>query len=244
MLDIDAIYTMDALEFLKEIPDKTCDLIFTDPPYNVSQRKKIYRDYRSGQRADINYDYGEWDYSYDPIPFLNEAKRTLVDGGSFIIFTSEQLYGTYRQWAEDDNEMLAKQMIVWEKTNPLPNFRKVSYRQSTELMIWISKGKISKTNPNFIFTTQQATKNIKRAPICGGNERMKRPDTGKSHPNQKPLSICREIIETHCRIDGLVLDPYCGVGSIPVAAKQTGRHFIGNDFDVIYSEMAKTRLLT
>lgn len=244
MFALDTIQCMDALDFLREIPDKTCDLIFCDPPYNVSHKGKIYRDYRSGVEANVNYDYGEWDYEYDPIPFLSEAKRTLVDGGSFIIFTSEQLYGTYRQWAEDTEGMLPKQMIVWEKTNPLPNFRKVSYRQSTELMIWISKGKISKTNSNFIFTTQQATKNIKRAPICGGKERVKRPDTGKSHPNQKPLAICREIIATHCHVGGVVIDPYCGVGSIPVAAKQLERHYLGNDFDNVYCDMARTRLLT
>jgi modification methylase len=244
MLAIDSIYTMDALDLLKQLPDKSVDLLFSDPPYNISHKSKIYRDYRSGTRADLHFDYGEWDYTFDPIPFLNEAKRTLVDGGSFVIFTSEQLYGTYRDWAEQDAEMQCKQMIIWEKLNPLPNFRKVSYRQATELMIWISKGKISKTNPNFIFTTQEGTKNIKRAAICGGKERLKRPDTGKSHPNQKPLSLCRSIIATHCRVDGLIVDPFCGVGSIPVAAKQLGRHFIGNDLDAVYAEMSRTRLLT
>lgn len=244
MLELDTLHTMDAINFLKLIDNESVDLCFCDPPYNISNKTKIWRDYRSKTGADINFDYGEWDYGYDPIPFLTEAKRTLVPGGSFVIFTSEQLYGTYRQWAEDDPDVSMKQMIVWEKTNPLPNFRKVSYRQSTELLIWISKGKISKNNPNFIFTTQQGTKNIKHAPICGGKERVKRPDTGKSHPNQKPLSICREIIQTHCRVTGLVVDPYCGVGSIAVAAKQTGRHFIGNDLDPIYIDMAHARLLT
>lgn len=244
MLQIDSLYNMDAVAFLQELPDKSVDLIFTDPPYNVSHRKKIYRDYRSGRNGDVSYDYGEWDYEYDPTLFLEQAKRVLVDGGSCVIFTSEQLYGTYRQWAEADEEMMTKQMIIWEKTNPLPNFRKISYRQSTELLIWLSKGKITKTNPNFIFTTQEATKNIKRTPICGGKERVKRPDTGKSHPNQKPLALCKEIISTHCRVGGLIVDPYCGVGSIPVAAKQLGRHFIGNDLDLVYLEMARARILT
>lgn len=233
---------MDAVEFLRQIPSGSVNLCFTDPPYNISQPKKIFRDYRNGKNAHINYDYGEWDYTYNPIEFLNEAKRILIPGGSLIIFTSEQLYGTYRNWAENDADMLCKQMIIWEKTNPLPNFRKVSYRQATELMIWISKGKISKSNLDFIFTTQEATKNIKRAPICGGKERLKRPDTGKSHPNQKPIFICKQIIETHCRSGGIVVDPYTGVGSIPAACAATGRHFLANDFDPIYVDMAQTRL--
>jgi site-specific DNA-methyltransferase (adenine-specific)/modification methylase len=239
---IDTFSNIDAIEFLKAIPDQSVDLVFTDPPYNVSHHNKIFRDYRSGRDGTINYDYGEWDYDYDPIPFLTESKRILVDGGSLIIWTSEQLYGTYRNWAEDEPGMLAKQMLIWEKTNPVPNFRKVSRRQATELMIWISKGPISKKNPNFIFTTQEASKNIMKAPICGGNERVKRPDTGKSHPNQKPLAICRSIIQMHCRIDGLIVDPYCGVGSIPVAAKLENRHFLANDLDSVYLELAKQRI--
>lgn len=240
-LELNTLYTMDAVEFLKALPDAGVDLVYTDPPYNVSQRHKIYRDYRNGQEGSISFDYGEWDYAFDPIPFLIESKRVLNEYGSLIVWTSEQLYGTYRQWAQDN--MLPKQMIIWEKTNPVPNFRKVSYRQATEIMFWASKNKISKRNPNFIFTTQEGTKNIKRAPICGGSERIKRPDTGKSHPNQKPLSICKEIIQTHCREDGVVVDPFCGVGSIPLAAKITGRNFIGNDFDTVYAQMARERLL-
>lgn len=235
---------MDALEFLGQLDDGSVDLVYTDPPYNVSHKKKIFRDYRSGQRADLVYDYGEWDYEYDPIPFLEEAKRVTVDGGSIIIWTSEQLYGTYRDWAEQSDGMLAKQMLIWRKTNPVPNFRKVSHRQSTELMIWISKGPIGTKNPNFIFTTQQDSVNIHDAPICGGNERLKRPDTGKSHPNQKPLKICRWVISMHCRPGGLIVDPYCGVGSIPAAAKLERRHYIGNDFDAVYTQMAEQRLLT
>jgi modification methylase len=244
MLTIDTIYNMDALELLRQLPDKSVDLVFTDPPYNVSHKNKIYRDYRSGQRADLVYDYGEWDYTYDPIPFLTEASRTLVDGGSLVIWTSEQLYGTYRQWAEDAEGMLPKQQLIWLKANPVPNFRKVSHRQGSELMIWISKGPISTKNPNFVFTTQQESLNWKFAPICAGKERLKRPDTGKSHPNQKPLSMCEWVIGMHCRPDGLVVDPYCGVGSIPAAAKKLGRHYIGTDFDPVYVEMAQNRLLT
>jgi DNA modification methylase len=240
MLQENEIYCMDAVDFLKEIPDSSVDLVYTDPPYNVSHKNRIHREYRSGKNGSINYDYGDWDYTYDPLSFLVEAKRILVDTGSIIIWTSEQLYGTYRAWAEEN--MIAKQMIVWEKTNPLPNFRKVSYRQATELMIWIAKSKFGKNNPNFVFTTQEGTKNVKKAPICGGKERLKRPDTGKSHPNQKPLRICTEIIATHCRPGGLVVDPYCGVGTIPAAAANLERRYIGNDFDEIYAEMAKGRL--
>jgi DNA modification methylase len=248
MIEKDTLYCMDALDFINQFPDKSIDLCFCDPPYNVSHKGKIFKDYRRKNgdevRSQVSYDYGKWDYGYDPIPFLNAAADKLVDGGSFVIFTSEQLYGVYRQWAEDREDMLPKQQLIWLKSNPVPNFRKVSHRQATELMIWISKGKISTKNPNFIFTTQQDSVNYRFAPICGGRERVKDPVTGKRHPNQKPLSICEWVISMHCREHGLVVDPYCGVGSIPLAAKQLNRRFVGNDLDESYLSLAKTRLYT
>jgi modification methylase len=238
--DIDTIYCTDALELMADIDTASVDLVFADPPYNVSRKNMIFRDYRSGRDGNINYDYGEWDYTYDPIPFLEEAKRILTDEGSIIVWTSEQLYGVYRTWFEE--HMYPKQLLVWEKTNPVPNFRKNSHRTAQELMFWAAKGKINKNNPNFNFTTQEEMKTTKKAPIVGGRERLKRPDTGKSHPNQKPESICRHIVRVHCRPGGLVVDPYCGVGTIPASAKREGRHFIGGDFDPVYADMAIRRV--
>jgi len=75
---IDKILLGDCLEILKEIPDNSIDLIFTDPPYNISTKNKIFRDYRSGKNGDINMDFGEWDYNFDPIPFWRRVKEFLM----------------------------------------------------------------------------------------------------------------------------------------------------------------------
>lgn len=236
-----SLYVMDALELLKGLPDDSVDLIYADPPYNVSNAASVFRDYRVTDRvATISYDFGEWDYAYDPVPFLVEAKRVLNKHGNLIVWTSENLFAEYFVWMK--NNMRYRNLLFYIRTNPLPNFRKRGYRQCTELMAWATMGSLSDDNPNWIFPGQEESKTTKYAPICGGKERRKLAN-GKSHPTQKPLKICREIIRTHCRPDGLVVDPYCGVGTIPLAAHLEGRRFIGGDLNAEYVDVAKTRIV-
>ena len=223
----------DCLEIMKDIPDNSIDLVFTDPPYNISQHKKIFRDYRSGKRADIKMDFGEWDYGFEIEPFLKEAKRVLRDDGSIIVWTSEQLYGKYREWF--GKNMYPKQLLVWVKINPLPQFRLVGYRQATELLFWALKNKNTKNNPNFLFQTQKEMKNVFYAPIVGGRERTE-------HPTQKPLSVTEEIIKRHCRKDGIILDPFMGSGTTAVAAKKLGRNYIGIELNPDYIKIAEARI--
>ena len=75
------LYLGDCLEVMKEIPDESIDLVLTDPPYNISHKGKIFRDYRSGKNGDINMDFGEWDYNFNITPFLEETKRILKKYG-------------------------------------------------------------------------------------------------------------------------------------------------------------------
>lgn len=227
------LYLGDCLEILKQIPDNSIDLVFTDPPYNISQKNKIYRDYRSGKRGDISFDFGEWDYNFQIEPFLEESKRVLRDDGSIIVWTSEQLFGKYREWFAKN--MYPKQLLVWVKVNPLPNFRLVGYRQATELMFWALKKKNTKNNPNFNFLGQKEMINVFYAPIVGGKERA-------GHPTQKPLSITRKIITIHCREGGVVLDPFMGSGTTGVACVELGRKFIGIEINEKYFQIAKRRI--
>jgi len=232
-METNKIYNMDCLEGMKQLPDESVDLVFTDPPYNISQKGKIFRNYRNGKNGDINMDFGEWDYGFDMIPFLQEAKRILKENGSVIVWTSEQLYGDYRKWFAEN--MYPKQLLVWVKTNPLPQFRLVGYRQATELMFWALKKKNTKDNENFIFSTQKEMTNVFYHHIVGGKERTK-------HPTQKPLKIIKQIVKTHCKVGGIVLDPFIGSGTTAVACVQTGRNFIGYEINKEYYDIAVGRI--
>lgn len=222
-------FEIDLSEYMGQI-----DLIYTDPPYLISHKNRIYRDYRSGKHGNISYDFGKWDYSFDIKDFMGLSYDMLNDNGQLVIWTSEQLYGEYRR-AATELGMQVKQMLVWVKNNPTPQFRLMAYRQATELMIWITKRKLSRKNPNFIFGTQRDMTNVFYAPIVGGKERL-------DHPTQKPLGICRDIIKTHCRPAGIVFDPFTGSGTIPTAAVMEGRRYIGVESDEAYFEMASGRV--
>lgn len=227
------IRNADCLEILKTLPSESVDLVFTDPPYNISQPKTLKRTYSNGTEGNIELDFGEWDYDFDPVPFLTECKRILKPNGSIIVWTSEELFAKYRVWFAEN--MYPKQLLVWVKTNPLPQFRCVAYRQATELMFWAAKSKITQDNPNFIFHNQQDMTNVFYAPIVGGEERT-------DHPTQKPLSITEKIIKTHCREGGVVLDPFMGSGTTGVGCVHTGRDFIGIELDKKWFELAQKRI--
>jgi len=66
----------------------------------------------------------------------------------------------------------------------------------------------------------------------------------KLHPTQKPVSALVPLVESFSRPDQIVIDPFCGSGSTLVAARQTGRRFIGFEIDPTYATIARTRLQT
>ena len=226
---INTIILGHALNVLKKIPDNYIDLILTDPPYNISQKNKIYRDYRSGKRADINFDYGEWDYDFDVLPILNESKRILKRYGQWLIFCAEQQIGMYRKWLGENGHF--KQILIWEKLNPLPQFRKCGYRQATEIIMWAYKNKPKKIEQHFNFLKQEEMKNIFRFPICSGKERTK-------HPTQKPLKLIIELIKRHSFKNDIILDPFIGSGTTAVACLQLNRRFIGIEIKQEYIDMS------
>lgn len=236
-LPINEFTTGDGIAGMKYIPDESVDLLHTDPPYNISCGTKLFKDYRQNGKVNptiLSFDFGEWDYNFNPVEFLNASIRVLHPTGSWIIWTSEQLYGVYRQWAIDAG-MHFKQTLIFRRVNPLPQFRKIGYRQATELMCWIAKKPIGKNNPNFIFGKQEDMINVFDGAICGGKERT-------AHPTQKPLSICQKIIKTHCRPGGIVLDCFSGSGTIALAAYSTGRNFIAIEQEEKWNKVAEKRI--
>lgn len=227
------LYNADCLEVFKLLPAESIDLILTDPPYNISQKgNHLSLIYKNRRRKKVKLDFGEWDYNFQIEPFLIESKRVLKENGSILVWTSEQLYGKYRDWF--GKNMYPKHYIVWVKTNPLTQLHSVGYRRATELIIWAMKQKNTKDNPNFNFLGQKEMKNVFYAPIVSGKERK--------HPTQKPVSITKELIIRHCRENGLVLDPFMGSGTTAVACIELQRNFIGVEIDEGYFEIAKERI--
>ena len=143
------------------------------------------------------------------------------------------LIGIYRKWLEENGHF--KQIIIWEKTNPLPQFRKCGYRQATEIIMWAYKNNPTKKEQHFNFLLQDEMKNIFKFPICGGKERT-------IHPTQKPIKLIEQLLLRHSFKNDLILDPFLGSGTTAVACKNLGRKCIGIEINKEYCDISIKRL--
>lgn len=224
----------DCFSVLKDIPDKSINLILTDPPYNLAQYStgNICFDWRS----DINNDLAEWDLKeLKPLDLISEFKRILSPKGNIFMFCSYNLIGEYHKVF--DPEFDTFQFMVWHKTNPVPNFRKTSFLNSCELIIacW-NKGH------TWNFTSQKDMHNFIESGICMGKERIK-DEFGKNlHPTQKPVAVLEKIIKIASNKNDIVLDCFNGVGSTGEAALKLNRKYIGIEIDTNYANVTKNRL--
>lgn len=221
----------DCRDYLKDIPDNAIDLILTDPPYNIAQ-------YSTGNiplpgRSAVNNDLGAWDLApIEPADFVVPFKRILKPDGNIFVFTSYNLIGKWH--AVFDPVFDTFQFFVWHKTNPMPKIYKNGFLNSCEIIICLwNKGH------RWNFSSQNEMHNHFSCPICMWPERLREP----KHPAQKPLRLLRHLIEVGSNEGDIVFDPFMGVGSTGVAAKQLKRRFVGCEIDNVFYEAAEKRIL-
>lgn len=222
----------DAFEYMRNIPDKSIDLILTDPPYNLSN-------YSTGNiklpwRSDINNDLADWDKAiFDPRLLLGDFTRILKPTGNIFAFCSYNLIGKWHQVFDDKFDTF--QFMVWHKTNPVPKIYRAGFLNSCELIVCMwNKGH------TWNFISQKEMHNFVETPICMGAERLKKP----KHPTQKPLKVLKYIVEIASNSGDLVFDPFMGVGSTGAASLEMNRRFLGVEIDKNYFLATKKRLKT
>ena len=189
------IYHGDCLDIMAIFPDESIDLIITDPPYNVSHKDKLYRTYKNGKRKDISLDFGEWDYGFDATLFLEESKRVLKKYGQWLIFCSDLQLGDYVEWLKENGYF--KQILIWEKLNPPPHFRKTEYRQATEFIVWAYKENPPIKEQHFNFLTQEE---VNYPSLKAGACSVRSKGNWLTGGHRRLCSSYQEEIHTHPRI--------------------------------------------
>ncbi len=236
----------DCLEILKDIPDKSIDLILTDPPYNITAC--------------------EWDKAIDLEKLWQELLRISKDKTA-IIFTASQPFTSILVMS---NLKMFKHEWIWQKAVG-SNFATLKYQPMKEhesILVFC------KTTPNYYPQLEERKGSGKersqypyKSDTISGEaiNKLKTNRSGKKydenkrypssvqffnnrekdrglHPTQKPVALFNYFIRTYSKENDLILDPFLGSGTTAVAARQLGRNFIGIEISEKYCEIAEERL--
>lgn len=240
----------DCIDILSRLPDKSVDLVFADPPYNLQLGGGLTRP----DQSKVNGVDDEWDrfdsfdaYDLFTHQWLSEARRVLKDDGAiWVIGSYHNIFrvGTVLQdsgfWIQND--------VIWLKTNPMPNFRGTRFQNAHETLIWAGKSEKSKVTFNYqalkTFNDDTQMRSDWLIPLCTGGERLKGKDGKKVHPTQKPESLLKRILLATTNPGDIVLDPFSGTGTTAAVAKMLGRQYVGIERDKAYLKASRARLKT
>jgi modification methylase len=246
---LDTILKGDCVAALDRLPEKSVDVIFADPPYNLQLDGDLHRpDQSKVDAVDDAWDQFESFEAYDAFTraWLLAARRVLKPNGTIWVIGS--YHNIFRVGATLQNlDFWILNDIVWRKTNPMPNFKGRRFQNAHETMIWASRDPKAK-NYTFNYDALKASNDDVQMrsdwlfPICSGHERLKGDDGKKVHPTQKPEALLARIIMASTKPGDIVLDPFFGSGTTGAVAKRLGRHFVGIEREQDYIDAASARI--
>ena len=212
------------IELINSMDNDSIDLLLTDPPYNISRENNFKTMGRSG------IDFGEWDKDFDLYSWIAKSFPKIKKGGSLVIFNDWKNIGEIAKYAESLGFEI-KDMLRWEKTNPMPRNRDRRYITDYETAVWLVKPK-----GKWVFNRLSAS--YDRPKLSYASPQGKK----RIHPTQKPIELLEELILRHSNAGDLVVDPFAGSGSCYSAYHLTGRNFLGAEIDSEMYEKASKLL--
>src|SRR6201987_5161759 len=133
----------DCSDELKNLPSRSCDLVFPDPPYNLQLGGDLLRpDNSKVDAVDDDWDRFASFAEYDRFTraWLGEARRVLKDEGALWVIGS--YHNIFRVGAAlQDLGFWILNDVVWRKTNPMPNFKGTRFTNAHETLIWAATGR-------------------------------------------------------------------------------------------------------
>lgn len=211
----------DFFNAIKDIDDKSIDLLFVDPPYAILKEE--------WDNVDIAEFTEKW---------LKETMPKVKDTGRiYISFSHAYMFELYKILNQNDNfGFNFGQILIWQyRNNNKPSDRKM-YRHAYEPIFYLY-GKDAE-GLNFTDDTYGEIQNTVWT-IATPQSNFKE---GKHHPAQKPLELLERIIKTGSKQGDLVLDPFAGSGTTGVICEKFKRDYILIERDDEYVEIIKGRL--
>lgn len=245
------LYNDDSINFLSKLPENSIDMIFADPPYNLSNGGFSIH---AGRMVSVNK--GDWDVSKgfkDDYEFhynwLEACKRVLKPNGTlWVSGTYHSIYQCGHALQSLGYHILND--VSWFKPNAAPNLSCRFFTASHETLIWARKEKKAKHTFNYKLMKDGhwSEDRLKkegtqmRSVWAIGTPKSDEKKFGK-HPTQKPLDLLKRVVLASTNEGDIVLDPFTGSSTTGIASVMHGRKFIGVDSEEKYLELSKKRFL-
>jgi site-specific DNA-methyltransferase (adenine-specific) len=235
MLELNKIHHGDCLELMKEIPEKTIDMILCDLPYGTTQNK--------------------WDSIINLQHLWEQYERVIKDNGAIVLTAQtpfDKLLGC-------SNLKLLRYEWIWEKDNGTGhlNAKKMPMKKHENVLVFYKR--LPTYNPQFTtgkpYEAKRGRKSTNYGDDVKGYDGVTRND-GKRyplsivkfnkeigyHPTQKPITLFEYLIKTYTNEGETILDNCIGSGTTAIAALNTGRFFIGIEKEKEYVDIANKRI--
>ena len=212
------IYCGNAIELLDYIDDESIDAIITDPPYGIGRK------YDEKEEFDNPEDYYKW-----LKPIYHKMWGKLAPGGLFAMWQTTKYMRYFWDVFGDDIHIYAScKSFVQIRNTPINHAYDpiiMKYKEGPEPL------KPQKQARSFDYY------------VCSNSKPIYKKDTleGK-HPCPRPIDQLTSLIGNFVIEDGLILDPFMGIGTTAVAAKALGRDFMGIEINQKYVDVANDRL--
>lgn len=231
------LYKGDCLEIMKDISDKSVDMILCDLPYGTTKCR--------------------WDTIIPFEPLWNQYNRIIKDNGAIVLFGTEP-FSSYLRLSNIKNY---RYDIIWEKPNNT-NFMRLKkeigkrhenisifYKKQPTYNPQMVEGKPYKDNRTIRKSWEGVSNQHIKKPINnngtrypGSIQKFCNVNRNTIHPTQKPVDLLEFLIKTYTNEGELVLDNCMGSGSTGVACLKSNRNFIGIEKDEKYFDIAYNRI--
>ena len=223
MLELNRIYNCDCVEGMKKMPDKSIDLVVTDPPYLIEtsgagiykqadkQYVKELKDIKDGFSTDV----------------LDELCRVMKHINCYFFCSQKQIIPLLDYFVR--GKKCNWNLISWHKTNPVPACGN-KYLTDTEFVLFFREKGVK------IYGSFDTKRTWYATPLNQSDKKL------YGHPTCKPLDIVQNFITNSSQEGELVFDPFIGSGTTAIAAIKEKRHYIGMELNKEYFDIAEDRI--
>lgn len=215
------LFSLDAVEFLRGLPDASVDLVVTDPPYESLEKHRAV-----GTTTRLKNSKASSNQWFDIFPdgrfpeLLREVHRVLRKNRHFYLFCNAETMFVVKPLAEAAGFKFWKP-LVWDKQKIGMGYH---YRARYEFILFFEKGK-------------------RRLNDLGVPDVLEAARVWQGYPTEKPADLIEVLVKQSTQEGELVIDPFMGSGSTGVAAARHARSFMGNDTCDEALQITRERLL-